>query len=245
MPNRLKKEDSSVERLLPEFRLKGFREAIAAELKARGWKGADLVRETAKRGKKIDDGYLRRMLKGQRFNEENITLIADILGLPVSVGSIVRPVINVEAPPATGMMEHKARPENIPIPVLPISIMIQKPFRYDPAKVKDWAYINWRAFQAFQVEKMACVKLLMDTDVPLVRKEAMICICTDTVPPAKQVPPASVWAARKGEDLVIGHFSEQEGVILLTQKIPIGKTAVISNRKDIIGRVCWVWHSMI
>jgi hypothetical protein len=246
MPNRLEKPrpDASV-KIPPKIRLKGFREVIAAELEARGWNEADLVRATEKRGRKIDDGYLRRMLKGQRFNEENIVMIADILNLPVYIGDVARPEIRVEAPPAPGSAQKSDRPGNVPIPVLPVSIVIQKPFRYDPWKVKDWAYINWRAFQAFRIESMACVKLSIETDEPLVRKEVLICIGTDARPPTKQVPPASVWAARKGECLVIGRLEEKETAILLVQNIPVNKVEVIASRDDIVGRVCWVWHSMV
>lgn len=245
MPNRLKKTNlgpSGKEIVRP--RLKGFREAISAELDTRGWGVMDLIREIEARGGKLDDDYYRRMMKGQRFNEENIVLISEILGLPVYIGDRPKPEVRVELPPTEGAPKLNGRPDNIPVPVLPADIVIRKPLRYDPRKVADWAYTNWRAFQAFNPDQMVCTKIIQDTPTPFVRKESMICIAVGILPPENNVPEAPIWAARVGKEVVIGHFSEQRGVCMIRQVVPMHHTWVI-ERDDIIGQVCWLWRSMV
>jgi hypothetical protein len=246
MPNRVRKKTQEISpETISRGGIPGLRKAILEERARLGGRDADLVRAIQKKWPAFDQSYLGRLLRMEsQFKEEKLMLIAEALNLPVYVGELPKTEIIIEKLTKEEAQRKGVHFDFVTIPVYAQDAIMKKPFRHDPNKVQDVAYMSRKSFQAFNLEELACTKIPVVTEKPLVRKDAIICISMGTLPP-EQAPAGSVWAAQRGDHIVIGTIHFRAGdKILLAQRVHVREDAEI-NADDILGRVLWGWHSMI
>lgn len=192
----------------------------------------------------IEMRQLKRTIYGKgRFNEDQLNIIAEVAKIPIRVGAPPPPGITVQSYPDSA---GKADPDFVLVRVVDQRTLAEKPLSITEESILEWAYMHRRSFQAFNVNNMVATYIRIETDRPLVRKEMMVCVSTDTRPKEGKIPPGSVWAARKDGAIVIGNIKAEDGKVALRRDVPFSADwQWLNSMDDIVGRVCWTWHSMI
>jgi phage repressor protein C with HTH and peptisase S24 domain len=133
----------------------------------------------------------------------------------------------------------------LPVPIVEPKVAAGSPETVTSEEIVDIAYIHRRTLKRKNVRDYLCTFVKGDSMHPVIRDGAIVCIDTKAMPEEKKVPKGSVWAVRKDEGAVVKFIQIGEGGIILYSANPAYPPEVVRDPEAIIGRVVWMWQSLV